>query len=41
VMLFLGIDQDTIKERMHFLSPVAMRLELKQGINSCSIINDS
>jgi len=41
VMLFLGIDQETIKERMHFLSPVAMRLELKQGINSCSIINDS
>jgi alanine racemase len=41
VMLFLGIDHGIIKERMHYLSPVAMRLELKQGINNCSIINDS
>jgi alanine racemase len=41
VMLFLGIAQEVIKERMHYLSPVAMRLELKQGINNCSIINDS
>ena len=40
-MLFLGIAQEVIKERMHYLSPVAMRLELKQGINNCSIINDS
>jgi alanine racemase len=40
-MLFLGIDQNVIKDRMHYLSPVAMRLELKQGINNCSIINDS
>ncbi len=41
VMLFLGIHQDVIGSRMHYLSPVAMRLELKQGINGCSIINDS
>lgn len=41
LMLFLGINSEVISERMHYLSPVAMRLELKQGINNCSIINDS
>ena len=41
LMLFLGFNQELIKDRMHYLSPVAMRLELKQGINNCSIINDS
>jgi alanine racemase len=41
LMLFLGIPQEIISSRMHYLSPVAMRLELKQGINGCSIINDS
>lgn len=40
-MLLLGIENDTIAERMEFLAPVAMRLELKQGINNCSVINDS
>jgi alanine racemase len=40
-MLLLGIDNDTIAERMEFLAPVAMRLELKQGVNNCSVINDS
>lgn len=41
LMLSLGFNNDIINERMHYLSPVAMRLELKQGINNCSIINDS
>jgi alanine racemase len=41
VMLYLGYSADVIEERMTFLSPVAMRLELKEGINDCSIINDS
>jgi alanine racemase len=41
LMLYLGINQQIINEKMHYLSPVAMRLELKQGINNCSIINDS
>ncbi len=41
VLLYLGIDIDTIAERMLQLMPVEMRLELKQGINNCSIINDS
>ncbi len=40
-MLLLGIEHDTIAERMEFLAPVAMRLELKQGVNNCSVINDS
>lgn len=41
VMLHLGYDNDKIAERMKLLSPVAMRLELKEGVNHCSIINDS
>ncbi|MFI5149907.1 MAG: bifunctional UDP-N-acetylmuramoyl-tripeptide:D-alanyl-D-alanine ligase/alanine racemase [Bacteroidia bacterium] len=41
VMLLLGYEQQTITGRMAQLSPVAMRLELKEGINHCSIINDS
>lgn len=40
-MLVLGYDNDTIAKRMNYLSPVAMRLELKEGINNCSVINDS
>ncbi|MBA3971034.1 MAG: bifunctional UDP-N-acetylmuramoyl-tripeptide:D-alanyl-D-alanine ligase/alanine racemase [Bacteroidetes bacterium] len=40
-MLYLGYENKLIAERMRFLSPVAMRLELKEGINNCSIINDS
>ncbi|MFN8166492.1 MAG: bifunctional UDP-N-acetylmuramoyl-tripeptide:D-alanyl-D-alanine ligase/alanine racemase, partial [Bacteroidia bacterium] len=41
VMLHLGYENDQIRERMDFLSPVAMRLEMKNGINNCSVINDS
>jgi len=41
MMLYLGYENAVIAERMKFLSPVAMRLELKEGINNCSIINDS
>ena len=41
VMLTLGYDQEKIKQRMANLVPVAMRLELKEGINNCAIINDS
>ncbi len=40
-LLFLGYENEVISTRMLFLSPVAMRLELKEGINNCSIINDS
>jgi alanine racemase len=41
LMLYLGYENSLIAERMKMLSPVAMRLELKEGINNCSIINDS
>jgi alanine racemase len=41
LMLYIGYAQALIESRMLFLSPVAMRLELKEGINNCSVINDS
>ncbi len=41
VLLLLNIDDELIQERMSQLKPVEMRLELKQGINNCSVINDS
>ena len=41
VLLLLEMDNETISERMTQLKPVEMRLELKQGINNCSVINDS
>lgn len=41
MLLYLGYENSVISERMRLLSPVAMRLELKEGINNCSIINDS
>ena len=40
-MLHLGIENEEIARWMELLAPVAMRLELKQGINNCSVINDS
>lgn len=40
-LLLLGLENETIAKRMEQLAPVAMRLELKQGINNCSVINDS
>lgn len=41
VLLVLKIPQEGIQQKMRQLSTVAMRLELKHGINNCSIINDS
>ncbi len=40
-LLHLGMDNRYIQEHIQKLAPVAMRLELKKGINNCSIINDS
>lgn len=40
-MLYLGKDAAVIKERMTHLTRIAMRLEMKDAINNCSIINDS
>ena len=41
VLLYLNISIPLLIENMARLRPVEMRLELKQGINNCSIINDS
>jgi Alr-MurF fusion protein len=41
VLLHLQVPQLEITQQMQQLGPVAMRLELKKGINNCSIINDS
>ena len=35
------VDLDVLKNKTYNLAPVAMRLELKEGINNCTIINDS
>jgi len=40
-MLYLGIDNRYIQDHIGQLHNVAMRLELKKGINNCTIINDS
>lgn len=39
-LLHLGYSNDWINKRIKTLAPVAMRLELKEGLNNCSIIND-
>ena len=39
--MLLGIPEEVIKKKMLHLSPIAMRMELKSGINNCEIINDS
>ena len=40
-MLLLKYEQEEIEKRMLELAPIAMRLELKEGINNCTIINDA
>jgi alanine racemase len=40
-LLCMGVDDRYIQTQLKKLSPVAMRLEMKKGINDCSIINDS
>jgi alanine racemase len=40
-LLYLGYENEIIAERMLTLQPIAMRMEMKEGINHCSIINDS
>jgi alanine racemase len=41
LMLFLGYEAEVISARMKSLVPIAMRLELKEAINHCSLVNDS
>jgi len=40
-MLYLGVGPVTIQERIDQLKGVPMRLELKQGINGCQVIDDT
>ena len=40
-MLLLDYSNEIIAERIAKLTPIAMRLEMKQGINRCMIINDT
>ncbi|WP_430931560.1 bifunctional UDP-N-acetylmuramoyl-tripeptide:D-alanyl-D-alanine ligase/alanine racemase [Saccharicrinis sp. 156] len=41
VLLVLGYDFEYISKSLRDLVPVAMRMELKEGINNCIVINDS
>ncbi|MEP6947756.1 MAG: bifunctional UDP-N-acetylmuramoyl-tripeptide:D-alanyl-D-alanine ligase/alanine racemase [Ginsengibacter sp.] len=41
VLLVLNKNDAKARKRFRFLYPIAMRLELKQGVNHCTIINDS
>ena len=41
VALYLGIGVENLSTRMRTLEPVAMRLEVKEGRNGCTLINDS
>ena len=40
-LLYLDYKPAVIAKKMTRLQPVAMRLELKEGINNCTVINDS
>ncbi len=40
-LLKFGMKAETIKERLLLLEPVNMRLELKEGINNCQLIDDA
>lgn len=39
--LHMGMDRDTVDKRMASLHPVAMRLEVLEGVRGCTIINDT
>lgn len=40
-LLVLGLSPETANERMATLDPVEMRLEIKEGANDCTVIDDS
>ncbi len=40
VGLLMGIQPATLAERLKTLASIAMRLEIKAGVNNCTIIND-
>ena len=41
VAKYLGLDDEVIRERVERLEPVAMRLEVQQGRDGCTIITDT
>ena len=41
LLLYLEYDVNTIQSRIELLFPVEMRLKVKNGINNCSLIDDS
>lgn len=41
VLLYLNYEVATIQKRMALLYPIEMRLKVKNGINNCSLIDDS
>lgn len=41
VLLHLGYSHDVVRERLAGLYPVELRLQVKNGINGCTIIDDS
>lgn len=40
-LLVMGCEGDMIQEGIEALSPVRMRMEMKNGVNGCTLINDS
>ena len=40
VSLLMGMKPEVIAERLMSLSSISMRLEIKAGMNNCTIIND-
>ena len=41
VLLHMGLDRDTIAQRMAALTPVGTRLNVIEGVNNCTLIVDS
>ena len=41
VCMYLKMDTTQLKEKLLLLKPVSLRLEIKKGIQQCTIINDS
>jgi Alr-MurF fusion protein len=41
LLLHLGLAAQTIRERISQLKSISMRMELKQGINNCQLIDDT
>ena len=41
VLLYMGLDNETIAQRMAALTPVGTRLNVIEGVNNCTVIVDS